>query len=106
MIDSLNKIRELINSTLLLKNTDFATLIKHHLSQIEEEFEDYKARSVSWSISDFESIAKELSGDTWELIYDKRLFQQALEKMVKNHDTTEGITWNTIHYYLDEYCKK
>lgn len=104
-MDSLDKIRELIDSTLLLKTTDFAIVIKHHLSQAEKEFEDWKKRSVSWDVSDFEWRAKDVHGADWEKYFDKDLFEEALIAMIHQHDATIGITWDTIDAYL-EYCKR
>ena len=104
-MESLNKIRELIDSTLLLKTTDFATIIKHHISQAEKEFEDWKERSVTWSVEDFEGRAADIYGDTWEDIFDKSLFENELYDMIRHHDCNNGITWDTIDVYLDN-CKK
>jgi hypothetical protein len=36
--------------------------------------------------------------------YDRTKFELALSNMVRKHDATLGITWDTIDYYLDEYC--
>jgi len=38
--------------------------------------------------------------------YDPVKFQEALELMINKHDATIGITWDTIDFYLDEYCLK
>ena len=55
---------------------------------------------------DFECRAEGLEEGNWEKVYDKTKFQAALDRMIDQHDATIGITWDTIDYYLDEYCKK
>ena len=37
-------------------------------------------------------------------LYDRSKFSLALERMDHDHDCNNGITWDTIDYYLDEYC--
>jgi len=39
-------------------------------------------------------------------IYDPDKFENALYEMMRRHDATIGITWDTVDYYLDEYCLK
>lgn len=68
--------------------------------------EDYCKRSISWSIFDFIQRAKEREGKKkWKKVYSRYKFQETLELMIQKHDCTIGITWDTIDFYLDEYCK-
>lgn len=68
---------------------------------------------IYWSVEDFEGMAETMfkglkdehseefkSIDNWEQLYDKTKFPQMLEKMIKNHDANEGITWQTIEFYV------
>lgn len=68
---------------------------------------------IYWSVEDFEGVADrlfcELQNDNpkefenfknWEQFYDKNLFPQMLEKMINSHDAENGITWQTIEYYV------
>ena len=80
---------------------------------------------IIWGIDDFRSRAfeKEVDNDEeWaanhqdydinlldpadqpKLLYDRSKFSLALERMEHHHDCNNGITWDTIDYYLDEYC--
>ena len=65
---------------------------------------------VTYSIADFEGRAKDLIKDSEEeqetLDFDETKFPFALEKMCTNHDMCNGITWETIDFYLMEYCTK
>ena len=78
-----------------------------------EPKESENKKAIYWSINDFEGMAekmfKELKDehseefknlDNWEQLYDKNLFPQMLEKMINNHDANEGITWQTIEFYV------
>ena len=82
------------------------------LTESAEEEESFKL-PIYWSIQDFEGVADrlfcELQNDNpkefedfknWEQLYDKTKFPQMLEKMIKNHDANEGITWQTIEFYV------
>lgn len=77
-------------------------------------FNDIMSKCIEWSIEDFEQRAKELENantdfETDEQVYipeyDRSKFEQALLDMIHKHDRNLGITWNTIDYYLDEWCK-
>ena len=65
---------------------------------------------VTYSIADFEGRAKDIIGDNEDNEYapefDETKFPFALEKMCTNHDMCNGITWETIDFYLMEYCTK
>lgn len=66
---------------------------------------DFKSRSIEWSVADFQAWAMDTYGKgKWKKIYDPSKFQYALETMIKQHDCTIGITWETIDYYLNQYC--
>ena len=67
--------------------------------------EEKYVRTISWSTEDFESRVKDMSGDDWKKIYDSSKFAQALDIMIGDHDANEGISWSTIDYYLDNFCK-
>ena len=68
---------------------------------------------IEWGVEDFEgrAIDKETMADEREeydepiLIYDRSKFAFALSIMEHKHDCNYGITWDTVDYFLDEYCK-
>lgn len=66
----------------------------------EKEFPDIEPENIAYDSIDFNEIAKQLK------VYDPDKFRDALERMIYRHDATIGITWDTIDYYLDEYCLK
>jgi len=62
---------------------------------------------LGWSTEDFKSRAIDrLSGSKvlWEDVYDESKFEEALHTMIRKADSEYGITWDTIDFYLDEYC--
>ena len=82
------------------------------LTESVEKEEVFKL-PIYWSVEDFEGVADrlfcELQNDNpkefenftnWEQLYDKTKFPQMLEKMINNHDANEGITWQTIEFYV------
>lgn len=62
-------------------------------------------RFIGWSILDFESQAQVDEDATGLTLYYRSKFPEALEAMIYKHDCNNGITWDTINYYLDTYCK-
>ncbi len=74
---------------------------------VQNLLRDKAKECISWSIDDFESIAlQNCEGDiNWDQYYNRDMFQSALEDMCQKHDATIGITWDTINYYLETYCK-
>lgn len=89
-------------------------LIKQNTKiEIQESKKESFKLPIYWSVEDFEGVADrlfcELQNDNpkefenfnnWEQFYDKSLFPQMLEQMIKNHDANEGITWQTIEFYV------
>ena len=61
---------------------------------------------VFWSVEDFQTKAEEKKGEDWKLWYDENKFQETLDRMCYKHDATLGITWETVEFCLDYYCKK
>ena len=74
------------------------------IKETREEFEDYKARSIVWSVADFEDRSSIEKFNNYK--FDKTKFSLALKLMIKDHDANTGITWDTVDYYLDTYCRK
>ena len=93
------------------------------VEQLEKEFEDYKLRSVTWDVEDFlwqallneDVFSKDPNIETGQITmdnakeylkeYDPETFEDTLHNMIYRHDASIGITWDTIDYYLDVYCK-
>jgi len=79
-------------------------------------FEQYKKESIRWTVDDFcEQAASnefnidpnfEYKNDDSFRKYDPTKFQYALELMIHKHDAMYGISWDTIDFYLNEYCLK
>jgi hypothetical protein len=76
---------------------------------VEQHFTAIRRSSVHWDIEDFVTAAQwEVKNDedaAWKLVYDEDKFQQALERMIQDHDAEIGINWNTVSRYLNRYCK-
>ena len=108
----INKLEKAINifESELLSAKEYNVALKL-LKEVKEELPDIHENCIQWSIYDFESRAKETEEmeaevNESEIIqrYDRTKFELALSNMVRKHDATLGITWDTIDYYLDEYC--
>lgn len=67
--------------------------------------EEIGSKSVSWDVEDFRSRAQERRGEDWKKVYDETKFQEALERMIDKHDAELGISWITIDFFLDEFCR-
>lgn len=65
--------------------------------ELWDEFEQYKLESIKWSINDFLCYEHPTHTITSEQA------QDALEAMIRRHDATIGITWETIEYYIEVY---
>ena len=65
---------------------------------------------VYWHIDDFEARAIEKEEQDLKeytprpVLYDRIRFEESLLAMISDHDCNIGITWDTIDYYLNEYC--
>lgn len=74
------------------------TQLAEKILKLTEEFEQYKKESIKWNIEDF--LEYEMD-DGWHIT--KEQAQKALEHMIREHNFSEGITWDEIEYYYQEY---
>ena len=44
-------------------------------------------------------------GDGDKVNYNRDLIPRAMEAMVDNYDCEIGISYDTLEYYLEEYCR-
>ena len=64
-------------------------------------------KPIAWSTEDFKWAATTFGSDeNWEEVYDESKFEYALQRMIEKHEAEFGITWDTIDFYLDKYCRK
>lgn len=75
------------------------------VEQAREIIENSGRGVITYSIADFEGRAEYLKKEFGDE-YDESKFPIALERMVARHDMNDGITWVTVDFYLNEYCKK
>lgn len=94
IVDKLNK------HVVRMSNIDY-----YPAQSVKNELELLAKECVRWSIEDFKYAAKLKRGEDWEEWYDKNRFDEALNNMINKHDCSYGITWNTVEYYLNEYCR-
>lgn len=114
-----NGLHELLNS--LQGWNCFIELSEDDLNLIEENTSigilrpKFVSKPIYWSTKDFETRAEEnfdeLKSDnpkefehltSWEQFYDKSMFAEKLEHMIKTHDCNYGITWDTLDDYIGE----
>lgn len=97
--DSLIETPETLN--MVLESGDSICIEVGHLpkeiTELKEEFEKYKKESIKWVVDDF------LSYDQDEYDITEEQAQTALESMIYHHDASEGINWETIYYYIEEF---
>jgi len=74
--------------------------LHHAYIKLQGDFEEYKNESIKWSVEDFTSL--EVKGWT---ITDEQA-KNALDAMIKGHDCTIGITWETVECYYQDYGTK
>jgi len=61
---------------------------------------------VIWKEEHFEQKAKELEKIAGQPLFERSEFMKALYRMIAEHNREEGINWNTVGYYLHEFCLK
>ncbi len=71
-------------------------LLYLELTELQNQFDQYKLESIKWSTADFIDL-----GDDYDITADKA--QMALEDMINSHYCNNGITWDTIQYYKEKY---
>ena len=74
------------------------TPLAEELLKLTKEFGQYQLESIKWGVEDFLSYEMD---EGWSITEEQA--QLALEHMIKDHDATIGITWDTIEYYYKEY---
>lgn len=115
-IKNLIEVRELTQNTVIFKDDSTVNLtdlenfedLLDVLKYVELWLNEKKTETIqiSWSIQDLEIRASELENakNCGCNLYDRKKFPIALNKLEKNHDCNQGITWEHIDYYLYEYC--
>lgn len=112
-----NKLKVLIPHP-KLDSYDIIQQIRETIELLEKQetyLENLSNQCIIWSIDDFKGQAEENwknhikdypNATKWEDVYDETQFEYALESMIRKHDANYGIGWQTVDYYLDEYCLK
>jgi hypothetical protein len=82
------------------------------IAKANQTNEDPDTITITWSIEDFESKAveneeneQEEGQDERPILYDRSKFSLALKKMENFYDCNNGITWESVDWYLNEYCQ-
>ena len=83
---------------------DFINIAKD-LQKAYDILSEYDEGSIGWSVDDFKTQAHAVYGDNWHNVLNELMFPTALRIMIQKHDADIGITWDTIEYYLEQYCK-
>jgi hypothetical protein len=73
---------------------------KEEFLHLQMQYEKYRKESIKWDVEDF--IYYDLEGYTMDL----EQSEAALQDMINNHDAEDGITWNTVEYYITKYGTK
>lgn len=95
------ELENLVNQMWQERNYQGISDLLNQLLDVKTEFEQYKRESVKWSVEDFLGRAEDLN---YELTDEQA--QDALEDMIRKHDCTIGITWDTVDFWVDYYGTK
>ena len=95
------KEQDLVNQMWQEGNYQGISDLLNQLLDVKTEFEQYKRESVKWSVEDLLGRAEILN---YELTDEQA--QDALEDMIRKHDCTIGITWDTVDFWVDYYGTK
>lgn len=68
------------------------------LQKENKELKKQLQNSITWSVEDF--LGYDTNG---KYTITPEQAQEALNHMIRKHDASMGITWDTIEYYLQEY---
>jgi len=63
---------------------------------------------IIWHNGDMEELAdyfEENAEPEDNVKYDRSQIPHAMEMMIDAHDASMGISYDTLEYYLDEYCR-
>ena len=69
---------------------------------------DPSAHIIAWHNSDMEELADNYEDNAEpedNVKYDRSQIPHAMEMMVDSHDASMGISWESLEYYLEEYCR-
>ncbi len=117
ILDLTQKIRNFRDNT-----EPMSSEIYDFLDHIIDDIEVIGKEAIHWTVGDFlfQALGAEnvqikdpnielcdiTMGEAYKYLnkYDHSKFQYALERMIDKHDTSIGITWDTLDFYLDEYC--
>jgi hypothetical protein len=69
---------------------------------------DPSSHIIAWHNSDMEALAdsfEDSSCDGYKVNYNRDLIPLAMEAMIDNYDCSVGISYDTLEYYLEEYCR-
>lgn len=95
---------ENITIDIAIARKQYNDLLDAHTA-LQVEFEQYKKESIKWSIEDiiYDSCGDEdENGNPIRLLTDEQ-GQEILENMIRHHDATLGINWDTIDVYRDMF---
>jgi len=92
-----NKLKHILDNTHV--HDDMADVM-NSLQEVYDMLDDPNEGFLQWSADDFIDLAKQQS----RYISEEKA-QEALRHMIRKHDCTLGITWDTLSCYLDEYAE-
>ena len=96
MLDEKTIIQTIIQ---LMKSPNMSSRLRYKL----RDAIDPEVFTISWCIGDMEDLAK-AGEEEGEVLYNRDMFPFALERAMETHDGSHGVSWQTLAFYLDEYC--
>ena len=77
--------------------------LEREIDILQEEFEKHRRTSILWTVDDIIGYYKNEYKKPKLLKLTDQKAQDMLIEMINNHDTSLGITWDTIESMLDQW---
>lgn len=79
---------------------EYSKMTKAQLIERIIELEGELAGAVVWTIADIHGQAQKIG-----YVLSDQQAGVILERMIRKHDCTVGITWETLEYYIEAYAE-
>lgn len=81
-------------------NCCYPTYMYDEIMKVIDEYEQKMKGCIQWSPEDMIGAAQNLREP---FVMNEDDAQAALEEMIDDHDCNNGITWDTVSYYVQKY---
>ena len=82
-------------------NCCYPTYMYDEIMKVVDEYEQKMKGCIQWSPEDMIGAAQNLREP---FVMSEDDAQSALEEMIDDHDCNNGVTWETVSYYVQQYA--